>query len=146
VIPFALRGFVCLVVLLAGLGCGRKGPPIWKSEPFPLRVERFVVEVRAGRAELQGEIVAPGGETERLKDAVALRVYHTWYPADAPPCDGCPIDYPGYETHAIPGLERGRFLLEVPLKRKGIHYLELRAMGRRGEAGPISNRVKVQVD
>lgn len=142
-IRLVLTGLVCLGIILGGPGCGKKGPPRLKGDPLPLRVERLVAVEKDGRVLLRGEIIVPEGQDTRLKDVVAVRLYHTWYPAEAPPCEGCPVDYPGFETHPVRGLERGPFSLEVQLKRKAIHYFEVLLTGRHGEVGPPSNRAKL---
>lgn len=146
-IRLVLGALGCLLLLLpVGAGCGRKGPPTWTAGPFPLRVEHLAAVGSGGRAVLKGEIVVPEGQDPMLNDISAIRLYHTWYPEEAPPCEGCPIDYPGYEMHPLRALDGRTFSLEVSLKQKALHYFEVRLVGTGGQIGLPSNRAKVLIE
>lgn len=110
---------------------------------MPLAVRDLKAEWDDGEVVLTGHIATPAGEEALLEDVAAYRVYHAWYPPESPPCEGCPIEYTGYEPRPLKGAQ-GEFHARFPVaKRRGIFFFEVRLVGIRGALGPASNTVKL---
>ena len=132
------------VVLLVSSGCGKKGPPFIPQKAFSLKVDKLRSELKDSFVVLKGQIVSPPGKRNDISDVTGCRVYHSWYAPEDPPCEGCPIDYPGYQE--IKGeMHSGEiFSCELSLKkRNGIHFFKVHLIGQKGVVGPPSNRAKL---
>lgn len=137
------------VVFLCGLGlllsgCGKKAPPFLPKGRMPLAVRDLKAAWDNGEAVLTGRIPTPSGEEGFLQDVTAYRVYRGWYPLESPPCEGCPIDYMGYETFRAQGTQGPEFYVRFPVAdKRGIFFFEVRLVGGRGAIGPVSNTAKL---
>ena len=140
---FLLAAF--LVALMALLpNCGKKGPPFLTKSKLSLRVDQLKGEWENGRVLLKGYV---RGENKVISSVTGCRVYHAWYPMDNPPCEGCPIEMAGFKEIKEKVVSGDRFNCEVPdVEKKGIHFFEVRLMGRDGAVGPPSDKVKLRID
>jgi len=125
-------------------GCGKKGPPCLSKVKLSLRVDQLKGEWKNGRVLLKGYV---RGENNVISRVTGCRVYHAWYPMDSPPCEGCPIQMTGFKEINEQVVSGDRFNCEVPgVKKKGIHFFEVRLIGRDGAVGPTSDRVKLKIE
>lgn len=139
--------FALGLVLFQLLSCGVKSPPFLPEREFPLVVTKLAGEWENGVVRLSGNVVSRSGNAANASDVVGCRVYHAGYDLEAPPCDGCPIDFEGFEEIAGPVVEDDRFRCEVSgIDKRGIHYFKVRLLGRKGAVGPSSNVAKIVVD
>jgi len=107
-------------------------------------VDRLTGKWENGKVWLEGYIE---GDDKKRSDITGCRVYHTWYPVDNPPCEGCPIEMPDFKEIKEMEISGDRFTCEIPgVKKKGIWFFEVRLIGRNGALGPPSERVKVTID
>ena len=137
---------VFCVVSLALMSCGKKGPPFLPKTDMPLKVEQLKGQWTNEAVLLQGSIPALKGQKKDTPGVTGCRVYNAWYSLKNPPCEGCPIDYPGFQEIRGEILAGEDFMCEVFVKKKeGIHFFEVRLIGPKGVAGPPSNRVKLTV-
>jgi hypothetical protein len=141
------RIFVCLVVallLLAPTSCGRKAKPFLSQKSTNATVLDLKGAWQAGYVELRGTV------SDSLSSGSALtgaRVHYAVYPANDPPCDGCPIEFEGFHTYGSEVIQEGRFYCKIPGALKGnVYYFEVRLLGEKGSLGPLSNRAKVVVE
>ena len=138
-----------LAALLAALmallsNCGKKGPPFLTQSKLSLRVDQLKGERENGRVLLKGYV---RGEDEVISSVTGCRVYSAWYPMDNPPCEGCPIEMKGFKEIKEKVVSGDRFNCEVlDVEKKGIHFFEVRLMGRGGAVGPPSDKVKLQIE
>jgi len=134
------------VVFLALMSCGKKGPPFLSKTDMPLKVEQLNGQWTNDAVLLKGNIPALKGKKNGTPGVTGCRVYHTWYSLENPPCEGCPIKYPGFQEIRGEILSGEEFLCEVFVeKKKGIHFFEVRLIGPKGAVGPPSNRVKLKI-
>jgi hypothetical protein len=142
-----IAAVVSLGLILILLACGKKGPPFLPDGSMALRIEDLRGEWEDGNAVLKGSITAPSSKEKTLQDVTGYRVYHAWYPLERPPCDGCPVEYQWLRDMERAEIRGDRFSCQIPgIKRKGIHFFEVRLVGRRGAVGPRSNRIRLVVD
>ena len=138
---------VSLGLILVLLACGKKGPPFLPDRSMALRIEDLKGEWQGENAVLKGRIVAPSGREEALQDVTGYRVYHAWYPLERPPCDGCPVEYQWSKDMERVEVLGNKFSCQIPgIRKKGIHFFEVRLVGRRGAVGERSNRIRLVVD
>jgi len=124
--------------------CGKKGPPFLPEKKLLLRVDQVEGKWRDGRAFLEGYV---GGGEEQISGVTGCRVYHAWYPADNPPCEGCPIEMSGFKEINEKIISGDRFSCDVPgVEKKGIWFFEVRLIGRSGAVGPPSDRIKLKIE
>ena len=113
-----------------------------KSE-FSLRVDQLKGKWENGRVLLNGYV---RGEDKVISRVTGCRVYHVWYSMDNPPCGGCPIEMTGFKGIRGKVVSADRFNCEVPgVDKKGIHFFEVRLMGKNGAVGPPSNKVRLKI-
>jgi predicted small lipoprotein YifL len=137
---FAIYGMVFLMLV----ACGKKGPPFLPESTFSYGVQELTAEPKNGAVFLRGRLAAPGGQKGDGSRVKGCRVYHTWYALEKPPCDGCPVDYPGYREINEDVLRGDNFFCEFEVNTKrGIHFFEVRLIGKSGAVGPPSNRAKL---
>jgi predicted small lipoprotein YifL len=141
---FLYGAMILGVVSLALMSCGKKGPPFLPKTDMPLKVEPLKGQWTNEAVLLQGNIPALKGQKKDKPGVTGCRVYHAWYSLKNPPCEGCPIDYPGFQEIRGEILAGEEFMCEVFVEKKeGIHFFEVRLIGPKGEVGPPSNRVKL---
>ena len=134
-----------LVALMTVLpNCGKKGPPFLTKSKFSLRVDQLKAEKENGRLFLKGSV---RGEDKIVSGVIGCRVYHAWYSMDNPPCEGCPIEMAVFKEIKEKVVSGNRFNYEVlDVEEKGIHFFEVRLMGRGGAVGPPSGKAKFRID
>ena len=143
----ALLFVVLAAMFLALTACGKKGPPFLPERKIFSRVEQLQAELENGVVELKGHIAPPQARKKDTSDITGCRIYHTWYALDNPPCEDCPIEFPDHQDITGEVNTGAGFSCQVPVKkRKGIHFFEVRLLGRRGAIGPLSDRAKLIVD
>jgi hypothetical protein len=136
-----------LAILFVPTACGKKGPPFLHEKALLLRVTGLSVEWKYKGFRLKGELVGPKHEIENPSNIKGCRVFYASYPLDAPPCEGCPIEYRLLEEIEGQVISEGRFLCEILVEKKdGFHFFAVRLIGRKGEIGPYSNRAKFVID
>jgi hypothetical protein len=109
-----------LLLSLALISCGKKGDPF-----LPVVAEEGRVSILKG--ESNGENVDLTGRIQgAMREGSTLRAYYAAYPLDQPPCEGCPIEYQGFEsfdrdsvsgdgfTCRITGIQPGTFTFSRP--------------------------------
>ena len=144
---FLYNAIILGVVSLALMSCGKKGPPFLPKTDMPLKVEQLKGKWTNEAVLLQGNIPALKGGKKGTPGVMGCRVYHKWYSLKNPPCEGCPIDYPGFQEIKGEILAGEDFMCEVFLEKKeGIHFFEVRLIGPKGKVGPPSNRVKLIIE
>ncbi|MBW2352283.1 MAG: hypothetical protein JRF51_03530 [Deltaproteobacteria bacterium] len=125
-------------------GCGKKAPPFLPENRLTLRVGVLTGRWDKGEVRLQGTISGHGKERSRV---TGCRVYYAWYPADSPPCEGCPIQMKEFWLIRERVLSGDRFNCRVPwVKKEGVWYFQVRLTGPGGAVGPPSARVKVMTN
>jgi hypothetical protein len=136
---------VLLTLLFFGLvfvSCGKKG------DPFPPTKE-IVSRVTGLEGAWSGEDVLLTGRIEepaKVREGNGCRLYYAAYPLDRPPCEGCPIEYQGYESFGREAITGDVFSFKMPgIRRGNIYFFEVRLIGPEGNPGPPSNRVQVEV-
>ena len=134
------------LVLVVGVSCGKKGPPFLPKRSIPFKVEALNSERRDGVIILKGKIVATGRQKKDISNIMGCKVYHAWYAPGDEPCKGCPIEYNIFGEIRGEVIIREGFFCRVPgIKKKGIHFFEVRLIGREGTIGPRSNRAKLEL-
>jgi hypothetical protein len=127
--------------------CGKKGSTFLPDRTMALTVEHLEGSWAEAGVILAGTVHSPPGHEKAPDDSVGCLVHHTWYPIEAPPCDGCPIDYARSFEIKEGVLAGERFSAELPLKKKrGILYIEVRLVSREGTVGPPSNHIRLNVE
>jgi len=135
------------VSLLALITCGKKAPPFLPEKIMPLKVAKLEAASEKGNVVLRGSIVDPEGKSRKGDDVIGCRVYHARYPVDDPPCEGCPITYDGFKVIKGEVTKEKEFYCPLPeMETKGIHFFEVRLIGKNGAIGTASNRAKLRVD
>jgi len=135
------------VVSLALVSCGKKGPPFLPKTDIPFKVEGLKGRWTNDAVLLQGNIPALKRHKKSRPGVTGCRVYHVRYSLKNPPCEGCPIKYPGFQEIRGEILAGEEFLCEISVEKKeGIHFFEVRLIGPEGMAGPPSNRVKLTAE
>lgn len=133
-------------ILFSQLSCGRKAPPFIPKERIQMRVTRLKGEWKKDSVVLKGRVAVHQGQEKAISDIIGCRVYHIRHPLDNPPCEGCPIRYKVYTELKGDFIKGDRFRCQVQKeKKKGVHFFEVRLIGREGTSGPSSNRVKLTV-
>ena len=131
-----------LMVLLPN--CGKKGPPFLTESKLSLRVDQLKGEWKNGLVLLKGYVQ---GEDKIISSVTGCRVYHAWYPTDNPPCEGCPIEMSDFKKINEKIISGDRFSCEIPgVEKKGIHFFEVRLMGKDEVLGPPSGKAKLRID
>jgi hypothetical protein len=134
------------MVFLSLVACGKKGPPFLTERAMALRVDRLSATIEDGTFVLKGKVVSPSGQKEKLSDVLGCRVHYAWYDPKDPLCDGCPVEYQGFEEIKGAVVAEDRFHCRISRqKRMGTWFFEVRLMGPRQTIGPPSNRAKVIV-
>jgi hypothetical protein len=133
---FVLLLLICSVMI----SCGKKGDPFLPAPEDPGRITGL-------KAEWTGESVLLTGRIEgEIREGGGIRAYYASYPLDQPPCEGCPIEYQGFESfgrEATAG--RGFSCLMRPIRPGALYFFEVRVMGPGQRQGPPSNRLRLEV-
>jgi hypothetical protein len=136
---------VLVTLLLFGLvfvSCGKKGGPFPPSKETVNRVTGLEGTWNGEDVLLTGRIE----ETAEVREGDGCRLYYAAYPVDRPPCEGCPVEYQGYESFGQEALTGDVFSFKMPgIRRGNIYFFEVRLIGPEGNPGPPSNRVQVEV-
>ena len=135
------------VILFSQLSCGRKAPPFVPKERVNLRVTQLKGEWKKGDVVLKGRVAVPQGGEKEISSITGCRIYHARFSPGNPPCETCPINYKVYYEIEEVVIKGKRFSCRLQKERKkGVHFFEVRLIGRRGALGPSSNRVKFTID
>ncbi len=138
---------ILLSILFAITGCGKKGPPFLPEKDISLRVARLSADWKDGTFHLQGGIAGSQDEMDASSNIKGCIIFYAFYPADSPPCEGCPIDYTVLKEIEDTVINEGQFLCNVPRERKkGIYFFKVRLIGREGETGPYSDSAKLVIE
>ncbi|MFH1351472.1 MAG: hypothetical protein ABII26_11160 [Pseudomonadota bacterium] len=136
--------------LLAGSVCGKKGPPHLPQNKVTASVVDLKAEWKEGSIFIKGKINGPEGllEPRNARDQImGARVYYNQYPPENAPCDGCPIEYPGYHEFGSEVITDEGFACQVPGKNKGqIYFFKIHLIGQGGAIGPPSDKMKFVVE
>lgn len=134
------------MVFLSLAACGKKAPPFLTERSMALRVDRLSAAIEDVTFVLKGKVVSPGDQKEKLSDVVGCRVYYAWYDPKDPLCDGCPVEYQGFEEIKGAVFAEGRFHCRLSRqKRRGTWFFEVRLIGPKDTVGPPSSRAKLIV-
>ncbi len=134
------------LILFSQISCGRKGPPFVPKEGVRLRVAQLKGEWKEGEVVLKGRVAVPRGGEKELSRITGCRVYYARYSADNPPCETCPVKYKSFTEIKGEVIRGGRFSCRIgKQRRKGLHFFEVRLIGKSGTPGPSSNRVKLTI-
>ena len=140
---FLLVAFAAFFMVLFS-GCGKKGPPFLPEKKLTVRVDRLTGKWEDGQVRLKGYIK---GDDKKGSDIASCRIYHAWYPADNPPCEGCPIEMTGFNKTMEMEVSGDQFTCDIPgVEKKGIWFFEVRLIGSNGAAGPPSERIKLNIE
>ena len=135
--------FPALMVLLGLtlISCGKKGDPFLPPpQEEGLRVTGLIGEWNGDFVLLSGRVREP------MSESAGLRAYYAAYPLDQAPCEGCPIQYQGFQSFGLEVIKGNRFSCRVADIRPGnVYFFEARLLGPGGGLGPPSNRVQVEV-
>jgi hypothetical protein len=125
---------------MATLSCGKKGDPFLPQKEISAKVTDLQGEREKGDILLRGKIRAPN-------EAEGARVYYAQYPLEKTPCEGCPIEYQGYEAHGADVIKEEGFFCRIPVKGQGqVYFFRVNLIGPGGEMGPPSETVKIVVE
>ena len=130
-----------LLLCTALISCGKKG------DPFLPAMEGGGGRVSGLKGEWDGKFVLLSGRIhEATGQDAGVRAYFGSYPVDQPPCDGCPIEYQGFQSFGPEVVSESVFSCEMTeIKPGNIYFFEVRVIGPGGNQGPPSNRVQVEV-
>jgi hypothetical protein len=143
---FGRKTFLLCLGLLVFSTCGKKGPPFLPREPMRISVQDLKAERVGGEVALTGRLTYPPGMEKGLPEVFAYRIQHAWYPLESPPCEGCPIDFMGFQVIEVDGVQGPLFRARVPLpEREGFFFFNVRLVGRQEVLGPPSNNAVVRV-
>lgn len=135
---------VLMLILLVLPSCGKKGRPFVRQRQVFLEVKELKAEYESGTVFLSGKAMPVPGQSTPGAEIIGCRVYHSWYKLSEPPCEGCPIEFPGYKQIKKDVVEGENFSCHLGIEeKKGIHLFEVRLLGEKGAVGPPSNRVKM---
>jgi hypothetical protein len=136
---------VLVTLLFLGLvfvSCGKKGDPFLPAKEPVNRVTGLEGAWNGEDLLLTGRIQEPS----KVREGDGCRVYYAVYPLDRPPCEGCPIEYQGYQAFGHEAVTGDVFSFKMPgIRRGNIYYFEVRVMGPDGSPGAPSDRVRVEV-
>ena len=139
---FVLVFFAGILVLLSG--CGLKRSLSLPQKTIPLHVVGLSGQWKDGAAFLTGKITGGKGGDGSLYAVTGGRVLYAWYPLENPPCEGCPMDYTGYEEVGEEAVTEGAFRAHLQVRRRrGILYFVVRLTGPDNAVGPVSERAKL---
>lgn len=141
-----LRTASCLVILtllVAAVGCGKKGPPHLPEKSFPLLVSGLKAEWDGNYFLLSGRFNLP----EKAEESVSgCRVFFGEYPLQSPPCETCPVEFHGYHGFGLEVVREEGFFCRVPGKKRGqVYFFKVHLISTEGILGPASNQVRVEV-
>jgi len=126
------------------MSCGKKGPPFLPESDLSLRVDGLTGSWEEGSVDLVGRVQ---DDMKQASDVSGCKVYHAWYPMDDPPCEGCPVEVTELQEKTGNVITKGRFRCRIQIREKrGIHFFQVRLVGKNGVLGPVSNRVKLKID
>lgn len=133
--------FPCaLLVLMVTVSCGKKGDPFLPQKEISARVTDLKGKREKGDILLEGKILGP-------KEVKGARVYYAQYPLEKTPCEGCPIEYQGYQAYGADVFEGEGFLCRIPVKDQGqVYFFRVNLIGPGGEMGPPSETVKIAAE
>jgi hypothetical protein len=130
------------VFCLPLFSCGKKAAPFLPVKGANPRVTGLQGEWKGDYVLLTGQIQDSSGAGGSIE---GCRVYYAIYPQDQPPCEGCPIEYKGFQIFGKEVMTPTGFACKMPgIERENIYYFEVRVMGPKGSLGPPSNRVRVE--
>jgi hypothetical protein len=133
--------FLVLLFCLALISCGKKGDPFLPSTEGDGRITLLKGEWNGEYVDLTGRIHGSMNEGARI------RAYYAAYPLDQPPCEGCPIEYQGFQSFGRDVLSESGFSCKMTQIQPGnLYFFEVRVIGPGDSPGPSSNRVRVEVD
>jgi len=130
-----------LLLSLPLISCGKRG------DPFIPPPQGEDLRVTGLRGEWKGEFVLLSGRVrEPIGEVAGLRAYYAAYPLDQAPCEGCPIQYQGFQSFGPDVIKGNGFSCRIADIRPGnVYFFEVRVLGPGGGLGPGSNRVQVEV-
>lgn len=133
--------FICASgILLGAVACGKKGDPFLPRQAFSARVTDLKGE------QVKGDILLKGKITSR-EGLEGARVYYAQYSLENAPCEGCPIEYQGYQAFGAEVIMEDGFSCDMPAKsEQHIYYFRVNLIGPGGTIGPPSDTVKVVVE
>ncbi|MBN2031695.1 MAG: hypothetical protein JW836_00340 [Deltaproteobacteria bacterium] len=122
------------------IACGKKGDPF-------VPVKEPLNHVTDLEGMWDGEsIVLTGRIQGAMKEGTIIRAYYAMYPPDQIPCEGCPIEYEGFQPFGREVVSENRFLCRIrEIKPGNIYFFEIKVIGSGGGQGPPSKRVRVEV-
>jgi hypothetical protein len=135
--PFPL---LFLTLCLALASCGKKGDPFLADGGAEGRITLLGGEWKGEHVDLTGRIHGV------MKEGESIRAYYAAYPFDQPPCEGCPVEYQGFESFGREVVRNNDFSCTMTRIQPGsLYFFEARIIGRGGSPGPPSNTVQVEV-
>ena len=102
-----------LTALLIGIGCGKKGAPVFHKKEFSLKVKDLESEMRRGEIYLRGSLTGLQEEANAIKGG---RLYYGVYSLQDLPCEGCPIRYRGFHPFDREAVKEKSFFYRLPVK------------------------------
>ena len=97
--------------------------------------------------ERQKEVIVLSGKISGPKEVEGARVYYAQYPLEKSPCEGCPIEYQGYQAFGAEVVTEEGFLCRIPVKGQGqAYFFRVNLIGPSEAIGPPSDTVKVVVE
>ena len=139
---FLLAAFAAALMVLFP-ACGKKGPPFLPENKLTIKLDRLTGKWEDGQVRLEGYIKA---DNKNRSDITGCRIYHAWYSADDPPCEGCPIKMAGFREIKEMEVSGDRFTCDFKeVEKKGIWFFEVRLIGRNSAVGPPSERIKLNI-
>jgi predicted small lipoprotein YifL len=129
-----------LAILVATLACGKKGDPFLPQKEVSAKVTDLRGEREKGNILLRGEIRDP-------RDVQGARVYSAQFSLEDPPCEGCPIEYQGYQSFGAEVVTEEGFFCTLPVKvQRQVYFFRVNLIGSGGRMGPPSETVKVVIE
>lgn len=140
--PGTLALMAILLVTFVSASCGKKASPF-----LPVRVPATAVTGLAGAWDgLDVLLTGRVGDPANIRGRETFRVYYAAYPPAQLPCEGCPIEFQGYQAFGLDALAGDTVSFRMPgIERGQIYFFEARIAGPEGSLGPPSNRARVDV-
>jgi len=144
--PVVLWAMLGMFVALTLFGCGKKSDPFIPKKQVSQVLRSVKAQYLGGRVVFEGKFVEARAGSAIQSGKIRLRVEYNQYSNGKVPCDTCPIDFKEHDMIQGKVSQDGKFTADwLPPESKGLYVLRLRVVGKDGDLGPLSERIRVVV-